>query len=190
MAALTTPDPAAAVFPRGVLLCYAAYSENIRFPMEFIKKYCAHAIVTFIVLAMALMLMVNRLTATRQGAQERVSAPQPDIQAEVPLFGPDSSRTRSVTVTQIGGKTTMTIRTQPAEEGGFMAAGLRAGSCDKPGEERFPLSPVKDGVSITVFEMPYADIFGGEEGLIVEIREANTETVDTVACGPLPVLAD
>lgn len=98
--------------------------------------------------------------------------------------GRDGVQPGTVTLTDQGNQTQVTIRVQARAAGVAQPAHIHEGACPGVGAVRFPLSSVVDGVSVSTVNTRLADILNG--GYSINIHESVQQASRYTACVNLP----
>lgn len=92
----------------------------------------------------------------------------------------DSGVTGSVSFRDVGGRTSVDVRLEPA--GNLdMPAHIHPGTCDNlTPQPKYPLENVRDGTSLTVVPASIGELFGG--GLALNVHRSNDDLGTYTAC--------
>lgn len=95
-----------------------------------------------------------------------------------------SGESGTATLTEINGKTTVTIKMAGFPTGVSQPAHIHLGSCPTPGAIKYPLEDPLNGESVTTLNVTLADL-KAQEPLAINVHKSGTQSKIYVACGDL-----
>lgn len=149
-----------------------------------------------IIFGVILLVIVALLSFLRPGVKTPGVAPreegtdtsEPATAAEpltIPLMAQSNSgESGFATLTEEGGKVKVSLIISGEPDGVEEPAHIHLGACPKPGEVKYPLTPVADGISETTLGIPLATILSGLP-LAVNVHKSAAEAKVYVACGDI-----
>lgn len=96
----------------------------------------------------------------------------------------NSGESGTATFEEQAGKTKVTLRMAGAPNGVAQPAHIHVGKCPTPGAVKYPLTNVVKGESVTVLDMPLAQL-AAQGDLAVNVHKSAQESSFYVACGDL-----
>lgn len=94
-----------------------------------------------------------------------------------------SGQSGTAVLKEINGKANVVITLNGQPKDIQEPSQIRAGSCDKPGDVKYTLNPVRNGSSITTLNVSLNQLTS-ELPLLIDVHKSEKETI-TVACGDI-----
>lgn len=141
-----------------------------------------------IVLGLALVTAIGGyLYLKNMAPKEMVEVPQPRT-ATVALSAQNkSNQSGAATLKEMEGKVLVTLSVTPGAKGVPQPAHIHLGSCPTPGDVKYPLTSVIDGMSETTVNVTYDELMKG--GLMaINIHKSQPQVKTYVVCGDVKLL--